>query len=144
MELTKIIELLKHLNKDLVVLIAVEFVGGWIYKNKKLVFDYERLYNKIPRVLCSTSSRFVYSRGFKYMIERDCQILLPITIHKSYIISYFEICEYKEHQYFEEINIEENKKTIRVNKEYDDLTYTYALDYHDVILNRYETLHTEM
>lgn len=144
MELTKIINLLKHLNKDLVIFIAVEFVGGWIYKNKKLVFDFERIFNNIPRVISYTSSRFVYSRGFIYMIDMDCQVLLPITFHKSYIISYFEIREYKEHQYFEEMISEGNKKTIRVNKEYDDLTYTYALDFKDISLNRYETLHTEM
>lgn len=142
MELTKVINLLKHLNKDLIVFIAVEFVGGWVYKNNKLVFDYEQMYNKIPRPICIISGKYIYSRGFIYMKMSDSFISLSITSYKSYIISYIENREYKEHEYSEEIN-SEGIKVIVVNKKYSDLTQTYALDFNDSIINKYDTLYTE-
>lgn len=143
MELTNNINLLKYLNKDLIILIAVEFVGGWKYKNNKLVFDFELLFNRIPRPFCFTSKYFVYSRGYLYNIDHACAVKLPISLSKSYEISYIENQEYKEHEYSKEISPEGIKKII-VNREYGDITYTYALDFYDYEINEHNTLYVEM
>ena len=142
MELTKLINLLKHLNKDLIVFIAVEFVGGWVYKNNKLVFDFESLYKRIPRPFCSISKNFIYSRGYTYNIDIDSGVELPITLFKTYTLSYIENQEYKEHEYSIEINTEGIKK-IFVNREYGNITQSYALDFINYEINEYDTLYTE-
>lgn len=143
MKLTKIIDLLNHLNKDLVVLIAVEFVGGWKYKNNKLVFDFEPLYKSIPQPVYTNSKKFIYSRGFIYTIYYESIVSIPISIFKSYIISYIENQEYKEHEYTQEITIEGIKKIV-VNKENGDINYSYYLDFMNNEINYFDTLYTEM
>ena len=143
MELTKILNLLKHLNKDLVVLIAVEFVGGWKYKNNKLLFDFEPLYKRIPQPICTTSKKFIYSRGFIYTIDHETVVSIPISLFKSYVISYVENQEYKEHEYSQEITADGIQKII-VNREYGDINYSYYLDFMDFEINYFDTLYTEM
>jgi hypothetical protein len=94
-----LVTLLKRIPRDLLMHIAVEYVGGWKKKDGKIVFDFTYLYGKIPKIKYIQNNYLVYSRQYIYVKELSFNCELKISEERKYILSYWEEREYREHEY---------------------------------------------
>lgn len=113
-------KLFNTIPRELQIMIAVEYLGDWKYKNGKLVYDFTNLYNKIPKIKHRKYSNIVYDTRFEeyvYTVQKTTVLRLKINKNKKYVFECSERRTYRE---------DEIEEVIDFNDEGDPISTPYV------------------